>query len=92
MQQLSGAPAYDSRVSKHALTVVPPTPPGPAEQVRQRLRKTAPAAILQCPRCAGREVIQTKTGVMLKYGKPSGGTRQMICALCLMRGERVVLA
>lgn len=51
-----------------------------------------PAALLQCPRCAGRELIETKTGVLLKGGKPSGGTRQMVCALCLSRGDRVVIA
>lgn len=51
-----------------------------------------PAALLQCPRCAGRELIETKTGVLLKGVKPSGGTRQMVCALCFSRGERVVIA
>lgn len=48
--------------------------------------------ILQCPRCAGREMIETRTGAMLKDGKVCGGTKQRICALCLMKGDRVVVA
>ena len=74
------------------LTVVPKTAPGPAEQVRQRLRETKPASVLQCPRCTGREITETRTGAVLKDGKVSGGTRQYLCAQCLMKGERVVLA
>jgi hypothetical protein len=37
-------------------------------------------------------VIETKIGVLFKNGKPSGGTKQLICALCMLKGERVVLA
>jgi len=69
-----------------------PAPDTKAERARARLRATKPAAMLQCPRCAGREVIETKVGVLLQGGRPKGGTRQMLCALCLMKGERVVLA
>ena len=50
-----------------------------------------PASMIQC-RCGGREVIETKTGVLFQDGKAKGGTRQIICLLCAMRGERVVLA
>lgn len=75
------------------LTVVPKQPAGPVEQTRQRLRRAPkPDAMLQCPRCAGREVVETKTGVVLREGKPRGGTKQYLCAGCLTRGERVVLA
>lgn len=75
------------------LRIVPPSEPGPIEKVRRRVRSMPkPAALLQCPRCAGRELIETKTGVLLKGVKPSGGTRQMVCALCFSRGERVVIA
>jgi hypothetical protein len=77
---------------KPSLRVVPATDPGPAEKVRQRLRKTKPATMLQCNRCAGREVIEAKSGVLFKDGKPSGGTKVLLCALCLLKGERVVLA
>jgi len=73
------------------LKLVPPEAPGPKEQVRQRLRKTAkPATMLQCPRCAGRELIETKVGVLFD-GKPKGGTKQLLCAMCLVKGERVVI-
>lgn len=70
-----------------------PAPDTPTEKVRQRVRKAPrPAAMLQCQRCAGREVIEARTGVLLEGGKPRGGTKQMLCVGCLARGERVVLA
>lgn len=78
---------------KPDLRLIPPTAPDAAEKVRQRVRKAPkPASMLQCNRCAGREVIETKTGVLFKDGKPTGGRKQLLCALCLMKGERVVLA
>jgi hypothetical protein len=70
-----------------------PAPDTPAEQVRKRVRAAdKPATMIQCHRCGGREVIETKIGVMMKNGKPTGGTKQILCALCFMKGERVVLA
>ena len=50
------------------------------------------AVMLCCPKCEGREVIETKTGVLRKNGKPYGGTKQLICAACQRKGERVVIA
>jgi len=74
------------------LRVVPPSTPGPAEKARQRIKAMPkPATMLEC-RCGGRELIETKTGVLFKDGKPTGGTKQMICAACLAKGERVVVA
>jgi transcription elongation factor Elf1 len=74
-------------------TVIDGTPPPdtPKERVRARLRKTAAPEIIQCHRCGGREVIETKTGVLLKDGKATGGTKALHCANCWMKGERVVL-
>jgi hypothetical protein len=70
-----------------------PAPDTPVERVRKRVRAMAkPPCMIQCHRCGGREVIETKTGVLLKNGKPTGGTKQLLCALCFMRGERVVIA
>lgn len=67
-------------------------PDTPAEQVRKRVRAMPkPADMIQCHRCGGREVIETKIGMVLRNGKASGGTKQILCALCFMRGERVVL-
>lgn len=64
----------------------------PADKVRQRITDMArPADMIQCHRCGGREVIETKIGVMLKNGRPNGGTRSLLCAACFARGERVVL-
>lgn len=69
-----------------------PAPDTPAEQVRKRVRAMPkPAEMLQCPRCSGREVFETRIGVMRKGGKATGGTRIFLCALCFMKGERVVL-
>ncbi len=69
-----------------------PAPDTPVEQVRKRVRAMPkPEAMIQCHRCGGREVIETKTGMMLKDGKPTGGTKQLICVGCLLRGERVLI-
>lgn len=69
-----------------------PAPDTPKEAVKRRVRKLPkPVAMAQCHRCGGREVIETKIGVILKDGKPTGGTKQLLCAGCLMRGERVVV-
>ena len=69
-----------------------PAPDTPAEQVRKRVRAMAkPETMIQCHRCGGREVIETKTGMMLKDGKPTGGTKQLLCVGCLLRGERVAI-
>ncbi|MBT2326113.1 hypothetical protein J7E62_27675 [Variovorax paradoxus] len=75
------------------LKLVPAAEPSPAEKVRQRVRAAPkPASMLQCNRCGGRELIETKTGVLYQDGKPKGGTKQLLCATCLMKGERVVIA
>ncbi len=47
--------------------------------------------MIQCPRCAGREFIETKTGVLLKGGKPTGGTKALVCVTCLGNGHRVAI-
>ena len=52
-----------------------------------------PADMVQCPRCDGREVLETRIGVMIRPGgKPFGGTKSLICANCQRNGERVVVA
>ncbi len=69
-----------------------PAPDTPAEQVRKRVRAMPkPATMVQCHRCGGREVMETKTGVLMKDGKPTGGTKALLCVGCLLRGERVVM-
>ena len=68
-------------------------PDTPRKRVADRLSAAKPpASMLQCHRCGGREVIETKVGVLLQSGKAKGGTKQILCASCLMKGERVVLA
>lgn len=59
---------------------------------RKRASDLRPAEMLQCHRCGGREVIEAKVGVLSKAGKTSGGTKQMLCAACFMKGERIVVA
>lgn len=71
--------------------VVPGTPPPDPDPVRKRLRASKPASLLQCHRCGGREVIETRIGMTFRAGKASGGTRVRLCANCYMNGERVVL-
>jgi hypothetical protein len=55
-------------------------------------RKRKPSALLECPRCRGREVIETRIGVHVVDGKPTRGTKALICAQCHRNGERVMLA
>lgn len=70
-----------------------PAPDTPAERVRKRVRAAPkPPSMIQCHRCGGREVIETKVGMLYKNGRAQGGTKQILCALCFMKGERVVLA
>jgi hypothetical protein len=80
-------------VSKfHVIDGTPPTDT-PQQRVIDRIKAMPkPACMIQCHRCGGQEIIATKIGVMIKNGKPSGGTKQLICALCMLKGERVVLA
>ncbi len=69
-----------------------PAPATPTEQVRKRVRAMPkPATMIQCHRCGGREVIETKIGVLMRDGKPTGGTKQLLCVGCLLRGERVLM-
>lgn len=69
-----------------------PAPDSPAEQVRKRMRAMPkPTSMIQCGRCGSREVLETKIGMLYKNGKAQGGTKQILCASCFMKGERVVL-
>jgi hypothetical protein len=68
-----------------------PAPDTPTERVRKRLRALKPADMLECPRCAGREVLVTITGAVYQGGKVKGGTKSWVCAGCHRKGERVVL-
>ena len=68
-----------------------PTAPVPAKPKTRTARASKPADMLQCPRCHGREVVETILGAMLVAGKLKGGTKQIVCVGCLLKGERVVL-
>jgi hypothetical protein len=76
------------------LHVVPdtPKPDDLKTQARDRIKRMPkPKDMLQCPRCGGRELIEARTGVMYQNGRTSGGTKQLLCSLCMVRGERVVV-
>ncbi len=66
----------------------------PKRAPRKRARETdaKPAEMLQCRRCGGREVIETKVGMTYSSGKAKGGTKSYLCACCYSKGERVTLA
>lgn len=49
-----------------------------------------PARMFQC-NCGSIETIETKIGVMLKNGKPSGGTKVLLCGACNRKGKYVVI-
>jgi hypothetical protein len=62
------------------------------QKARKVMQKRPQAAcLLRCHRCGGGEVFETKVGMIYKGGKASGGTKQILCASCFMKGERVVL-
>lgn len=74
-----------------ALHLIPK--PAPPVARKSRVKKVgAPPDMIQCPRCDGREVIVTLIGATRAGTRIKGGTQQVLCAGCLMRGERVVLA
>lgn len=69
-----------------------PPPDTPKQRVINRIKKhPKPPAMIQCHRCGCREVLELKAGVLFQNGKTKGGVKQIVCASCFMRGERVVL-
>lgn len=69
-----------------------PDSPLPEKPKLRTSRASKPADMLQCPRCHGREFIETVIGAMLQARKLKGGTRQIVCFGCMLKGVRVVLA
>lgn len=84
---------YNGPMPKHPFHVidgsVDQTPTAKLKQARKA--KPDAAHPLRCHRCAGSEVIETRIGMIYKAGKATGGTKQILCAGCFMKGERVVL-
>lgn len=73
------------------LHLVPPAE-APAKPKLKSRTASKPAEMLECPRCGGREFIETVIGALLQARKLKGGTRQIVCVGCLLKGERVVVA
>ncbi|MFZ5669119.1 MAG: hypothetical protein ACOY4K_06470 [Pseudomonadota bacterium] len=70
-----------------------PAPETRKERMRARLRKhPKPPSQIRCNRCTSIAVVEVKLGMELRNGKPAGGQKQIVCALCLAQGEYVVLA
>jgi len=69
-----------------------PPPETPRQAVKRRVRnRPRPEHMMQCYECGGREGIEAKSGVMSKDGKPAGGTKQLLCVVCLTQGKRSVM-
>jgi len=69
-----------------------PEPESPASAVKRRVKAMpGPAEMFQCPRCGGREFIETITGAMKRGGKRVGGSKALICVTCLAAGARVAI-
>jgi hypothetical protein len=80
-------------VRKLHLVQAQPQPQSPATKARARRKlDDKPAEMLQCLRCGGREITETRIGAILKGGKVTGGTRAWVCTCCLLNGQRVVMA
>jgi hypothetical protein len=80
--------------ARGAFTVIEGTPEPDTAKARSRRRLKAhdkPAEMLSCRRCSGREFIEAKTGVLLRNGKPVGGTKALLCTACLAQGQRVAI-
>lgn len=77
---------------KPTLTVIDGTPPPDTPQQRRlsRIRKATPEILVRCKRCEGNAMMTVTLGMTWSAtGKPTGGTRQVVCAMCLSRGEYV---
>ncbi|WP_236233683.1 hypothetical protein [Pseudomonas tohonis] len=73
---------------RHKLHIIAGTPAHDTaqEKVRKRVRGAPkPAEMPQCHRCGGREYIEAKIGA------GNAVTKQKLCVLCFMKGERVVV-
>lgn len=93
MPPRSSARGYSSCVRKLHVIAGTPAPDTQTERVRKRVRAMPkPAAMIQCHRCGGREVVEARVGMTIKKGRAKGGTKVLLCSACLSHGERVVLA
>jgi hypothetical protein len=52
-----------------------------------RARKRGEAGLLTCPECDAAVTVEVRLGRMVRDGKPEGGTRAIVCAVCLSRGK-----
>ena len=74
------------------LRIVPAAPAPAKERLRQRIKAMdKPTTLLEC-RCGSRELIEVRIGMLFKDGRATGGTRQMLCAACMRKGDRVAIA
>ena len=96
MLHFSRLPAYDGCMTdKPRFTVIDGTATEETPRIKaEKAKKARPDAahLLNCHRCGSSSVIEVKTGMIVKNGKPQGGTKQYLCAFCLMKGQHVVLA
>lgn len=68
-----------------------PPPDTPKQRMIDRHKAALHPEIISCHRCGSIEVMEVKLGVAYKNYKPVGGTKQLLCAACHRKGERVVL-
>lgn len=60
---------------------------GGGKPKRYRARKRGDAELLTCPVCDAAITTEVKLGRMVRDGKPEGGTRAILCAMCLSKGK-----
>jgi hypothetical protein len=65
-----------------------PEPEGPRKRMRT---KVPPSHIIRCPRCTGLALIEVWLGMEYRHGKATGGQKARVCAICLARGEYVIV-
>lgn len=72
------------------LILVPKGDSPKIKQIIKRVNAFSKVAFLQCA-CGSRDMIQVTTGLLLDGGTPKGGTKQWLCASCLVKGVRSIV-
>lgn len=76
----------------HVIDGGTPPPDTALERVRKRVNKQPkPGHLLRCKRCSGTATMEVTIGAEVFRGRTRGGTKQLICAVCALQGELVVL-
>jgi len=64
----------------------------PKDTRHERLHKSKPPSLVRCRRCAGGSIVTVRMGMTYNpKGVPVGGVKALVCAICLARGDHVLI-